>query len=45
VHRHVRRVDDLVRKIADDVQPRPLVANTLADRPVGRQRMRTAASR
>src|SRR5262245_7763696 len=34
VDRHVRGVDDLVREIADDVQPRPLVANALADRPV-----------
>ena len=40
VHRHVRRVDDLVGQVADRVQPRPLVADALADRSVRRQRMR-----
>ena len=40
VDRHVRRVHDLVRHVADAVEPRPLFTDPLARRAVRRERVR-----
>ena len=42
VDRHVGRVDDLVREVANDVQSRAFVTNPFGDRPIRRERMRPA---